>query len=73
MDAFEESWANCRAKLELVTTMEDVCLLATMVGHSFSSLKHASLDPKITFAHVEAFSMINRHSPTKISMSLIVG
>jgi hypothetical protein len=31
------------------------------------------MDPIITCAHVEAFSMINIHSPTKVSTSLIVG
>jgi hypothetical protein len=48
-------------------------LLTTMVGHSFSCLKHASIDPRLTYAHVEASSMINRHGLTKISMSLIQG
>ncbi len=51
-----------------------MCILpTTMVGHSFSCFKCASIDPKIVCAHVEAFSMINKHSPTKYSMSLIVG
>jgi hypothetical protein len=31
------------------------------------------MDPKITSTHVETSSMINICSPTKISMSLIVG
>jgi len=31
------------------------------------------MDPKITSTHVEASSMINICSPTKISMSLIMG
>jgi hypothetical protein len=31
------------------------------------------MDPKIIYAHVETFSMINRCSPTKFSMSLIMG
>jgi hypothetical protein len=44
-----------------------------MVGHSFNYLKRASMDPKITSTHVEASSMINIHSATKNSMSLIVG
>jgi hypothetical protein len=51
-----------------------MCVLpTTMVGHYFSCLKHASIDPKIACAHVEASSTINIRSPTKNSMSLIVG
>ncbi len=45
----------------------------TMVGHSFSYLKCAYIDPRIAFANAKAFSMIHIHSPTKYSMSLIVG
>jgi hypothetical protein len=44
-----------------------------MVGHYFSLFKHASIDPRIAYAHVETFSMINIRSPTEYSMSLIVG
>jgi hypothetical protein len=51
-----------------------MCVLpATMVGHYFNLFKHASIDPRITYAHVEASLMINICSPTKYSMSLIVG
>jgi hypothetical protein len=44
-----------------------------MVAHSFSYLKHAFIDPRIACAYVESFSTINIHSPTEISMSLIMG
>jgi hypothetical protein len=47
--------------------------LTAMAGHSFSCLKHASIDPRIAYAHVEASLMINIHNPKKYSMSLIVG
>jgi hypothetical protein len=59
--------------LELVVITEDVCFNGSNGGAIFSCLKRASMDPKITSTHVETFSMIDICSPTKISMSLIVG